>query len=214
MDKKRFFCLGLVLGIILAAGMVPAMSGAQTPQTITVDGSNDFLPVNLKDIDGGDTEHVPIDLDSLFITNDANKLFIGFYYDKDGWSNNQVGLMFAVNSVTGGTTDAWGHAVAWNTAPKRPKFQAYCNMDNSWQELRSWNAGGGTWDLLYSGTNSLGWITGTGFQEMGLNLSDFGVTAGDTVFIEIVSTQAGSTKGPLDTYFNDGDQLSRPSGTT
>ncbi len=85
-------------------------------------------------------------------------------------------------------------------------------MDNAWQELRHWT--GASWDISYSGSNSLGWVITTGFQELGLNLSDLGLAAGDTVRIEIHTTQDGSTKGPLDCMVNDGNQLSHPSGTT
>ena len=214
MTYKSIVCLlvFLVVGLISVVSSPEVLAG--TPQTVTVDGSNDFLAANLIEVDGGDTEHVPLDLDSLFITNDANKLFIGFGYDKDGWTGNQLGICIAVNSMVGGTTDAWGHAVAWNTAPRKPWFQAWCDMDGSWQELRVWNPGTTSWDVSYSGTSSLGWVNNTGFEEIGLNLTDLGVSAGDTVFIEVVSTQSGGTKGPFDVFFNDDLQLSTPGGTT
>ncbi|MDD3642932.1 MAG: hypothetical protein PHQ19_05680, partial [Candidatus Krumholzibacteria bacterium] len=186
-----------VAGLVIAA----------VPQTIVVDGANDFLAANLVDADGGDTQHVPIDLDSVFITNDSNKLYIGFGYDKDGWTNNQLGIAISTGQ-TGGTTDPWGHAIAWNTAPHKPDYHAYCNMDNSWQELRQWNGGTTSWDLIYSGTGSLGWVNNTGFEEVGFALSDLGLTAGDTVYIEIISTQNGGTKGPLDLVAGDAEQLS------
>jgi len=211
--SKALFAAVTAIVIAALAGF-PVNSFAGEPQTITVDGSNDFLPSNLVDLDGGDTEHAPLDLDSIFVTNDANKLYIGFYYNKDGWTTNQLGIMFAVGDPSGGTTDAWGHAVAWNNAPHKIDFQAYCNMDNSWQELRQWNPSGGTWDLIYQGTNSIGWVNNTGFEEVGFNLNDLGLSAGDTVYIEIISTQSGSTKGPLDCMANDDDQLSTPGGTT
>jgi len=211
-NRKRVFMkiLPVITAVLLLTVYTVTYSGES--QTITVDGSNDFLTANLMDPDGYDCEHQPIDFDSVHVTNDANKLYIGFYYDKDGWTNNQLGIVIANTDTSGGTTDAWGHAIAWNNAPHKPDFQAYCDMDNSWQELREW--GGSSWDLVYSGTSSLGWVNNTGFEEVGFSLSDLGASAGDTLFIEIISTQNGSTKGPLDCMANDDDQLSTSSGTT
>jgi hypothetical protein len=203
------FCLG-ILGLMVS---YLSLHGG-VPQTITVDGSNDFLPANVLDIDGYDCQHVEIDIDTVYVTNDLNKLYIGFYYNKGVWTQNQLGIMFAVGDTAGGTTDAWGHAIAWNTTPTKPDYQAWCNMDNSWQELRVWNSGTSSWDVQTSGTGSLGWVNNTGFEELGIDLTDLGLSIGDTVCIEIVSTQNGGTKGPLDCIMNDGDQLSRPSGTT
>lgn len=48
-----------------ARSMVVAAAGwafATTPQTIVIDGVNDFLPANLVDADGGDTQFPNIDL--------------------------------------------------------------------------------------------------------------------------------------------------------
>lgn len=211
--KSRAFILAVIAGVIAIGGLFTALH-SYVPQTITVDGSNDFLVANLMDDDDGDTEFNEIDLDSIYVTNDANKLFIGFGYNKGAWTTNQLGIMIATGTPSGGTTDAWGHAIAWNTAPRKPDFQAYCNMDNSWQELREWNSGTSSWDLVYSGTNSLGWVNNTGFEEVGFDLIDLGVSLGDTIYLELISTQNGGTKGPLDAMANDDDQLSTPGGTT
>jgi len=204
--------------VIIATVAITALLGALSvimstvPQTIVVDGANDFLPANLVNADGGDTQFSQIDLGDIYITNDANKLYVGFAYNKGAWSTNQLGIMLATQGPSGGTTDAWGHAIAWTAAPRKPDYQAYCNMDNSWQELRHWD--GASWALIYSGVNSLGWKNNTGFEEVGFNLTDLGLAGGDTVYIELVSTQNGGTKGPLDCMVNDGKQLSHPSGTT
>jgi hypothetical protein len=211
--KSRAFLFAVIAGVIAAGGLFTALH-SYVPQTITVDGSNDFLLANLMDDDDGDTQFNEIDLDSIFVTNDANKLYIGFGYNKGAWTNNQLGIMIAVGDTSGGTTDAWGHAIAWDSALTKPDFQAYCNMDNSWQELRQWNSGTASWDLVYSGINSLGWVNNTGFEELGLNLTDLGVSLGDTIYLELISTQNGGTKGPLDAMANDDQQLSTPSSTT
>ncbi len=212
-SKRRYTAVIVAAAILLAGGAISLLVSG-VPQTITVDGSNDFLAANIVDIDGGDTEHAPLDIDTVYVTNDANKLYIGFYYNKGAWMTNQLGIMIAVGDPSGGTTDAWGHAIAWNTAPEKPDYQAWCNMDNSWQELRKWNSGTSSWDFQISGTSSLGWVNNTGFEELPLNFSDLGISMGDTIYIEWISTQSGGTKGPLDAVVNDGDQLSKPSGTT
>jgi len=197
----------------LAALAMAGLVLAATPQTIVVDGANDFLIDNLIDADGGDTQFTQIDLDSIFVTNDTNKLYFGIKYDKDGWGTCQVGIAISTGDP-GGTSDPWGRAIAWTNAPHKPDYYAYSNMDNSWQELRNWNNGTMTWDAVYAGTSSLGWINGTGFEELGLNLGDLGLAIGDTIYFEVISTQDGSTKGPLDLMAGDADQLSTPSTTT
>lgn len=202
--------LGFAAFVVLAvAGLVIAA----VPQTIVVDGVNDFLVANLIEDDGGDTQHAELDLDSIFVTNDTNKLYFGIQYDKGSWTGNQVGIAISTGEP-GGTTDPWGRAIAWTNAPNKPDYVAYCSMDNSWQELRNWNDGTTTWDVIYAGTSSLGWVNGTGFEELGLNLSDLGLAIGDTIYFEVISTQDGSTKGPFDLMAGDDDQLSTPGGTT
>jgi hypothetical protein len=208
---RRIFAAALAAAIVALAGAFAIVS-ATVPQTIVVNGVNDFLAANRIDQDSLDTQYAPLDLGGIYVTNDANKLYFGFSYSKDGWSTCQVGIHLAVGGPSGGATDSWGRAIAWTNAPYKPDYQVYCNMDNAWQELRHWN--GASWDVVYSGSNSLGWIINTGFEELGLNLSDLGLSAGDTVRIEMVTTQDGSTKGPLDCMVNDGKQLSHLSGTT
>ncbi len=67
------------LGFMFLAALVMAgLVLAATPQTIVVDGANDFLVGNLIDADGGDTEFAELDLDSIFVTNDTNKLIFRY----------------------------------------------------------------------------------------------------------------------------------------
>jgi hypothetical protein len=63
------------------------------------------------------------------------------------------------------------------------------------------------------GPGVLGWVTGTGFSELEIQLATLGVTANDILNVELWITQDGPTKGPLDCMVNDGSQLSLPSGT-
>jgi len=197
----------------LAALVVAGLVIAATPQTIIVDGVNDFLVDNLIDADGGDTEFTELDLDSIFVTNDTNKLYFGIKYDRGVWGGNQIGIAISTGEP-GGTSDPWGRAIAWTNAPHKPDYYAYANVDGTWQELRHWNDGTTAWDAIYAGAGSFGWVNDTGFEELGLNLSDLGLAAGDTIYFEVISTQDGSTKGPLDLMAGDADQLSPAGGPT
>ena len=107
-----------VLGIaILSAGLAMA----QTPQTIVLDGVNDFLPGNLLDADGGDTQFPNIDLGDFYLTNDAVNLYLGMDQDPAGWGV-QIGVAIDVNTAAGGDTDPWGRKLEWSLAPKKPDF--------------------------------------------------------------------------------------------
>jgi Bacterial Ig-like domain len=202
-------------GFLIVLGlMVLGVAGAwaQAPQTIVIDGVNDFLPGNLIDADAGDTQHPEIDLGDLYVTNDAVNLYLGMTHDQGGWSTVQIGVAIDVNTADGGTTDPWGRAIEWSLADNKPDFMFYVNLDNNWQAGYSWD--GAAWAALGSaGPGALGWSTGTGFRELAVMLGALGVSAGSTVNVEMWITQDGSTKGPLDAMANDGSQLSTPGFT-
>ncbi len=210
--KKLHAWLPALLVLVLAAS--PA--GAFVSQTITVDGTNDFNAGNLLDADGSDTEYVPLDLGDIYITNDTNYLYFGFDYDAQTWCDLNLGIAIDVNTVAGGTSDAFGRAIAWNTVPKAPDFYLYdvvptsCNAYN-YEVLYQWS--GSAWTVVTDGSNGLGIADGL-FTEGRIALSTLGVAAGDTLNIELWVTQEGTTKGPLDASCSDAVQLSTPGGTT
>lgn len=190
-----------------AAGPAPAY----VPQTITLDGNNDFLAANLVENDSSDTQFSQIDLRRIYITNDANKLYFGFGHDKGTWTTIQLGIMISTVGKNGATNDAWGHRIVWGGTHK-PGYAAYKNCDNNWQELRQWT--GTAWSApLRAGVGANGMV-GTTFHEVSFLLCELGVAAGDSLWFEIVLTQDGTTKGPLDLSKNDAVQLSTPSSTT
>lgn len=201
--------LAAALLIVVAA---TGWSWATTPQTIVVDGINDFLPANLVDADGGDTQFPNIDLGDTYATNDAVSLFLGLTQDRAGWGSVQLGVAIDVNTPDGGTTDPWGRKLEWSLAAYKPDFIFYVNLDNNWQGALQWN--GAAWvGLGTAGPGALGWNTATGFKELPILLSSLGVTAGSTIRWESWVTQDGATKGPLDAMMNDGAQLSTPTFT-
>ena len=200
---------GWTLLVLLAVLCTATWAWAQTPQTITVDGANDFLPINLVDADGEDTEFTPIDLGDAYMTNDAVNLYIGFDHDKDTWTTVQLGIAIDVNTADGGISDPWGRAIEWSLATNKPDYMFYINLDNNWQAGYAWD--GSAWvETVTAGTGALGWNTGTGFNELAIMLGTLGVSATDIINYEIWVTQDGGNKGPLDALAGDADQLSSP----
>ncbi len=202
------------LVLMAAALLIPAAASAQVAQTITLDGVNDFDPSNLLEADAGDTEFAPIDLGDVYVTNDANKIYFGMAHDQEGWTTVQLGIAIDVGTpLVGGTTDPWGRQLEWSLSSALPDYIMYVNLDNDWQDLRVWNDGLGDWESAVAGPGALGWETGTGFKELGVLLSSFGLSASDEINVEFWVTQDGGDKGPLDCAANDGSQLSTPGGT-
>jgi hypothetical protein len=199
--------------LLAAALLLPAAAMAQVPQTIIIDGTNDFDAANLLDADGGDVEagNDPLDLGDCFVTNDAVNLYFGCEQDKGAWTTVQIGIAVDVGTVDGGTVDPWGRQLEWSLAANKPDFIFYVNLDNNWQGGLYWD--GAAWADITSGTGSLGWEISTGFKELSVLLSTLGVSATDPINVEFWTTQDGVNKGPLDCAANDGSQLSTPGGT-
>ena len=209
--KKLHAWLPALLVLVLVAG--PAW--AFVPQTIVIDGTNDFDSGNLLDADGGDTQFTELDQGNIYLTNDSNFLYFGFDYDHGTWTDINLGIAIDTNSAAGGTSDPFGRAIAWNTVPKKPDFIVYDVIPTSantynYEVLYQWN--GSAWSTVQDGSDGLGIADGT-FTEGKLALSTLGLAAGDTLHIEFWVTQEGSTKGPLDAACSDAVQLSTPSGT-
>ncbi len=203
----------LILALVVAA-LVAVAAPAQVVQTITIDGENDFAPVNLIDADGGDTQYTEVDLGNVYLTNDANDLYLGYEHDQGGWGTVQLGVAIDVGTTLGGISDPWSRQLEWSGAPNKPDFYFYINLDSDWQASYEWNPGPGTWDQITAGPGDLGVPTGTGFREYAISLALLGVSVGDAINVEVWVTQDGATKGPLDAAANDAVQLSTPDGTT
>ncbi|MFH1841730.1 MAG: Ig-like domain-containing protein, partial [bacterium] len=211
MQSRSYRSFGVTLAL-LALLLSAAVGWAQTPQTIVIDGINDFDPGNVIDVDGADTQFPNIDLEDIYVTNDAVSLFIGAEHDQAGWTLVQLGIAIDVNTADGGTTDPWGRQIEWTLAPLKPDFMFYINLDNNWQAGYSWS--GSAWTELAVGPNALGWAGNTGgFKELGILLATLGVTASDDINVEMWVTQDAANKGPLDCMANDASQLSTPSFT-
>ncbi len=210
-ERNGLWLLTALAVLVLGTGLAVA----QTAQTIIIDGVNDFLPSNLADADGLDTQHTQIDLGDIYVTNDAVNLYLGFETGPGSFGSNQLGFAIDVGTADGGSTDPWGRAIEWSTATNKPDFMFYVNLDNNWQASYYWDAGLSTpaWVNIVQGPNSLGWATGTEFREMAVMLGSLGVSSGSIVNWELWFTQDGGTKGPLDCAANDLSQLSVPGFT-
>ncbi len=103
--QRRVFTTVLAVAITAILGAFAIATGG-TPQTIVVNGVNDFLAANrIENTDSLDTQFAPIDLGGVYVTNDANKLYFGFSYNKDGWGTCQVGINLAVAGPSGRGND-------------------------------------------------------------------------------------------------------------
>ena len=183
MSKRSYRSTVTVLAV-LALMLGATWCWAQTPQTIVIDGINDFDPSNLIDADGGDTQFPNIDLGDIYLTNDAVSLYYGFDQDPDGWGIIQLGIAIDINNTpAGGDTDPWGRQIEWTLAPNKPDYMFYVNLDNNWQAGYEWD--GANWVAFAEGPNSLGWVTSTGFKELGILLCPLGVFPSDEINTEI-----------------------------
>lgn len=217
--------------LLLAAVAVATPSRAFTPQTITVDGVNDFLPGNLLDDDRQDTQSncgtgiYPMDLGRVYITNDANFLYLGIEFSKTCYCDMNLGVALDVGTAGGGTIDPFGRKIGWSNVPFKPDWVVYdvtptnCNTFN--YEIL-YKDSSGTWlnksTLINpswgSGSNGLGIVDSVNFKEFKLPLSTLGVSVGTNMHVELWVTQEGTTKGPLDALSSDNVQMSRASSTT
>lgn len=218
-----------LLALFLSLVAIPAL--AAIPQTIVVDGVNDFDPSNSLGDDANDTQTgcapvaLPMDLGKIFVTNDANFLYIGIEFARSCYCDMNLGMAFDVGTAGGGITDPFGRKIGWANVPFKPDFVIYdvtptsCNSFNyevfykdtlaTWQNRStSINPGWG------SGANGLGIVDSVNFKELKIPLSVLGVSSGTNMNLEFWVTQEGSTKGPLDAFCSDNVQMSRVGQTT
>ena len=216
--------------LLSLVALAPAARAA-VPQTIVIDGVNDFLPANLLDNDATDTQSFcgagifPMDLGNVYVTNDANFLYVGIEFSKTCFCDMNLGIALDIGTAAGGTTDAFGRKIGFLNVPFKPDWMIYdvtptnCNTFNFEQIYENvggaWVARGTTFNPTYgTGSNGLNIFDADTFKEFKLPLSSLGVTTGTVMHIEMWVTQEGATKGPLDALASDAVQLSTPGATT
>ncbi|MCE9627098.1 MAG: Ig-like domain-containing protein [Candidatus Eisenbacteria bacterium] len=223
---RRFLAFLLVMSVAVA---VPAF--AAVPQTIVIDGVNDFLPANLLSDDLNDTQSFcgagifPMDIGRVYVTNDANFLYVGIEFSKTCFCDMNMGVALDIGTAAGGTTDPFGRKIGFTNLPFKPDWVVYdvtptnCNTFNFEQIYENvagtWQGRGTVFNPSYgSGSNGLGIFDSDTFKEFKLPLSTLGAAVGTTMHLEAWITQEGATKGPLDALSSDGVQLSTVSATT
>lgn len=223
---RRYLALLLVTLVAAAAPVRAAV-----PQTIVIDGVNDFDPLNLLDDDRTDTQSFcaagvyPMDLGRVYVTNDANFLYVGIEFAKTCFCDMNLGMAIDIGTAAGGVTDAFGRKLGWANVPFKPDWMIYdvtptnCNTFNFEQIYRdtlgTWQARGSAFNPSYgTGSNGLGIFDSDTFKEFKLPLASLGVSAGTTMHLEFWVTQEGTTKGPLDALSSDNVQMSRATQTT
>ncbi len=213
----------------LAALAVPAY--AFVPQTINVDGVNDFNPANLLDDDRGDTEiknwcvddaanDSTLDIGRVYLTNDATFLYLGWEYFEDCFTGVQLGIAIDVNNTpAGGDTDPFTRKIGWTGLTNRPDAYIYIEENaGSYEILYKWSST--AWidsttliNPAGSGSNALGATNDSRFIELKIPLSALHVTGGQQINLETWVTQNAANKGPLDAMCSDAVQMSRATGT-
>lgn len=217
--------------LLLAIALVATPARAFTPQTITVDGVNDFLPGNLLNDDSFDTQTncgagiYPMDLGKVYVTNDANFLYIGIEFSKSCYCNMNLGIAFDIGTAGGGTTDPFGRKIGWSSVPFKPDWVVYdvtpttCdgfNYEVLYKDtLSTWQNRSTLINPSYgSGSNGLGIVDSVNFKEFKLPLATLGAPIGTNMHLEMWVTQEGTTKGPLDALSSDNVQMSHFASTT
>jgi hypothetical protein len=209
-----------LLAMLLLVVAVPAR--AFVPQTIALDGVNDFDPSNLLSDDTNDTQPgcvppvLPLDLGRIYVTNDANYLYVGIEYAQACFMAMNVGMAFDVGTAAGGVTDPWARKIGWANVPYKPDFVLYDRTPDS-GDLNGWQAFYkdtlGAWAPRGGGSHALGVIDGATFKELKLPLATLGVTTGTVMHLEFWVTQNDNAKGPIDAMASDDVQTSNPGGT-
>lgn len=221
----------LLILLFVSLALAAPSARAAVPQTIVVDGVNDFLPANLLSDDLTDTQSncaagiYPMDLGRVYVTNDASFLYVGIEFSKTCYCEMNLGMALDIGTAGGGVTDAFGRKIGWANVSFKPDWYLYdvtptnCNTFNYEaiyrDTLGTWQNRGTLFNPSYgTGANGLLIADANDFKEFKLPLSTLGVTAGTTMHLEFWVTQEGANKGPLDALASDDVQMSRASSTT
>ncbi len=226
----------LLTALCLLLLVVAAPARAFVPQTINVDGVNDFDPSNLLRDDRADTQSncgvgiYPMDLGRVYMTNDANYLYVGIEFSKSCYCSMNLGMAFDMNTAAGGTTDPFGRKIGWANVPFKPDWVIYdvtpttCDAFNyeilykdsvDVTSTHVWNNRSQYINPSWGGgSNGLGIVDSVNFKELKIPLGVLGATVGMPMHVEFWVTQEGTTKGPLDALFSSNVQMSRGASTT
>jgi len=176
--KKIYAATSLVLALLMG---LTSMAVATTYHTITLDGNmSDWAAdefVSSSAHAGGGTE---ADIQDLYVTWDANNLYLGLTTNNTASQDVSYGFAFDVDQIVGSgysgvgaTSDAWGCLIGF-CDPYLPEYELYLDWNGTsgvdalqWWH---WDAMGSSWTHLmdlpvsaYGSTGSAG-VAGTGLQ--------------------------------------------------
>ncbi len=202
MKKILFFSTLMMLSMVLFA-FTPTIDGVKdtgwgttpTHSTTTLKQPIEF------NLDGG-----------CYVTDDANYVYIGIPTDNDPWSDGKpVHFHVAIdlrNTVTGGSSDAWGSQMSYGQ-PYKPEFDIISQWSTTselvgWTGLQTWT--GSAWSgSEFPGTNIKG--GGGAFTEIAIPRSVLGnIEISEVINISVWARPAydkprGTVCLPADTSF-------------
>lgn len=82
-----------------------------------------------------------VNVDKLYVTNDATYAYFAASFHTDGYPGGWMRAGFAINVTTdGGWNCPWGAAVSYTYSPddEKPDFVALGRFQDNWAELRDW----------------------------------------------------------------------------
>lgn len=179
---------------ICAAALVLAASGA------SADVYNDNVGNHLS---GGDLHDFfqtqgfdHLDIVSVEVTNDATNLNFSITLNADIDATNWGNYMIGIDSGAGGDTgNAWGRPIDWNGAEIDHWVGTWANDGGSGIGGQVWNWDGGAWnqDAALAGADDSNHASGV--QSFSIALSDLGLSVGDTIFFDVVTSGGGADPG-------------------
>lgn len=133
-----------------------------------------------------------LDIVSVEVTNDATNLNISITLNADIDATNWGNYMVAIDSKAGGDTgNGWGRPMNWGGVEIDHWIGTWANDGGSATNGQVWNYDGAAWNLDagLSGTDDSNHAGGV--QSFSVALADLGVSVGDTIFFDVMTSGGG-----------------------
>jgi len=184
-----FIMMMLLIGVIPTNAMVPAQEGG-----IVIDGIREAEwgdPLASDPV--GDMSEPNLDLQSLYVVEDADNYYIGFDATASDWGMT-YGIYLDTNQVdgSGATGDPWGRAVTAVTT-HLPEHTLYV-WHEDWDalqdvQLNHWDGSGWSYDSLISQGGEQGYGPGNDWIEYRVPKAALGNPS--TIALEVFTTGSG-----------------------
>lgn len=209
----------IVLAVLLVSVLFlsPTASLAQPPRQSalsmppTVDGIIDpeYGDPVASDPSGDGNGNAPMDLGALYVTEDAENIYLAFSINADISGSNNWGK-YAIyidtsNDAEGAASDAWGRSVLVSD-PHKPEFGIY-----TWVDADDYNAGStqlwayanGSWAQLGTAAEAARGIGTTSVLEYRVSKTALGNPS--DIYLEVWSTGGGNSDNAQDTINDPAD---------